>query len=68
MNMVKTSVIQIFGGCSVFAVLFLKWFLSITVRHAQKQHSKNTASPKYLNYRGLTDRQTEKIEKQTQQT
>ena len=29
-------VIQTFWGYSFFAVLFLKWFLSFTVRHAQK--------------------------------
>ena len=32
----QTSVIQMFVLCRVFEVLFLKWFLSMTVRYAQK--------------------------------
>ena len=50
-----TLVIQMFGGCSVFTVLFLKWFLSMQVGQFRKQHCKNTASQKNLNYLGLTD-------------
>ena len=32
-------------GCSVFVVLFLKWFLSMTVGHAQKPVYKATLHP-----------------------
>ena len=27
---------QMFGECSVFAAWFIKWFLSMTTKHAQK--------------------------------
>ena len=53
------SVIQMFGECSFLFMqcCFLNWFLSMLNGHAQKpfqkQHCKNTPSPKHLNYRPL---------------